>query len=258
MPGGVKLRQLHNSVKVSIVIPALNEEARIAACVRAAFRDLARSRLSGEVIVVDNGSADHTAELALAEGARVVAEPRRGITRARQAGLAAARGEYLANIDADTLVPLGWLGAAIDLLERRPEAVVVTGPLDFYDAPRATRAAADAFFGLTWLCHRLTGTVIQGGNCLMRKSALLAAGGYDTGIEFYGEDTATAVRLARQGRILWRWDLRVRSSGRRLKGDGLWRTGARYALNWCAVAAGRRPVSLTHRDIREDADRWAS
>lgn len=73
---------------VSVVIPALNEEATIAAVVRAMPRDVA-----GEVIVVDNGSADATAERARAAGARVITERRRGYGRACYAGTCAVARE---------------------------------------------------------------------------------------------------------------------------------------------------------------------
>jgi glycosyltransferase involved in cell wall biosynthesis len=69
---------------VSVVIPALNEEACIAEVVAAIPRDVA-----GEVVVVDNGSDDQTALRAREEGARVVSEPRRGYGRACHAGVRA-------------------------------------------------------------------------------------------------------------------------------------------------------------------------
>jgi len=71
-------------VKVSVVIPALDEEEPIGDVVRAIPREIA-----SEVIVVDNGSADRTAEVAREAGARVVSEPRRGYGRACRAGVEA-------------------------------------------------------------------------------------------------------------------------------------------------------------------------
>jgi glycosyltransferase involved in cell wall biosynthesis len=68
---------------ISVIIPALNEEEPIADVVCA----VAATKIPREVIVVDNGSADRTAERARAAGARVVAEPHRGYGRACAAGL---------------------------------------------------------------------------------------------------------------------------------------------------------------------------
>jgi len=86
---------------VSVVIPCLNEAENIEHCVSAAFAVLGEHELAGEVIVVDNGSQDGSAELAEAAGARVVREPRRGYGRAYLAGFAAATGDYIVMIDAD-------------------------------------------------------------------------------------------------------------------------------------------------------------
>jgi glycosyltransferase involved in cell wall biosynthesis len=81
---------------VSLVIPCLNEEEPIAEVVREAL-----AQGLGEVIVVDNGSTDRTAELAAAAGARVVSQPIRGYGRACAAGVAAAQGEIICFMDGD-------------------------------------------------------------------------------------------------------------------------------------------------------------
>src|SRR4051794_26419570 len=89
------------TVKVSVVIPCLNEETSIAKCVGAAREALRGQGWDGEVIVSDNGSEDRSAELAREAGAVVVHEPRRGYGSAYLAGFAAARGEYIVMADAD-------------------------------------------------------------------------------------------------------------------------------------------------------------
>jgi glycosyltransferase involved in cell wall biosynthesis len=89
------------TLRVSVVIPCLNEADSIADCVRAANRVLWEHRIRGEVLVVDNGSIDDSANLARLAGATVIAEPRRGYGSAYMAGFAAARGEYIVMIDAD-------------------------------------------------------------------------------------------------------------------------------------------------------------
>jgi len=74
--------QNHLKPYVSVIIAALNEEAAIAQVIQAVPHHIAH-----EIIVVDNGSTDRTAEVALAAGARLVREPRRGYGRAFRAGL---------------------------------------------------------------------------------------------------------------------------------------------------------------------------
>jgi len=88
-------------LRVSVVIPCLNEAENIVQCVQAALKVLKENDLSGEVIVADNGSDDGSAALAEAAGATVVLEPRRGYGRAYLAGFAASRGEYIIMVDAD-------------------------------------------------------------------------------------------------------------------------------------------------------------
>ena len=86
---------------VSVVIPCLNEEENIEACVLAAREAMDNAGISGEVVVADNASEDHSAALARDAGARVVTEPRRGYGSAYLAGFAAARGKYIVMGDAD-------------------------------------------------------------------------------------------------------------------------------------------------------------
>lgn len=90
-----------DEVLVSVVIPCLNEEENIEACVVAALKAIADAGVTGEVVVADNASEDRSAELATAAGAHVVTEPRRGYGSAYLAGFAAARGTYIVMGDAD-------------------------------------------------------------------------------------------------------------------------------------------------------------
>lgn len=90
-----------STVRVSVVIPCLNEAENIEECVRRARQVLDANGFSGEVVVADNGSEDGSADLARAAGATVVEESRRGYGSAYLAGFAAARGDYIVMIDAD-------------------------------------------------------------------------------------------------------------------------------------------------------------
>ena len=106
---------------ISVVIPALNEEQPIAAVVH----DCLTTGLAGEVIVVDNGSMDRTAERARAAGARVVSEPKPGYGRACAAGVGAL------SPDCDVVVFLDGDGS--DCPEFMPQLVepIQRGEQDF-------------------------------------------------------------------------------------------------------------------------------
>ncbi len=81
---------------ISVIIPALNEEETVGIVVTGL-----RMHKSYEVIVVDNGSTDRTAQVAAAAGAQVICEPRRGYGAACHAGSRAANGKVLVFMDAD-------------------------------------------------------------------------------------------------------------------------------------------------------------
>jgi glycosyltransferase involved in cell wall biosynthesis len=92
-------------VKISIVIPAFNEERLIGgslAQIKSAAGAFAKIGWEVELIVCDNNSTDRTAEIARAAGAMVVFEPINQIARARNSGAAAATGDWLVFVDADS------------------------------------------------------------------------------------------------------------------------------------------------------------
>ncbi len=86
---------------VSVVMPCLDEEQAIGACIEKIRSTFESSGISGEIVVCDNGSTDRSVEIAESMGARVVHEPRRGYGRAYLTGFASARGAYLIMGDAD-------------------------------------------------------------------------------------------------------------------------------------------------------------
>jgi glycosyltransferase involved in cell wall biosynthesis len=109
---------------VSVVIPCLNEEENIEACVRAALVALEAAHIAGEVVVADNASEDRSAELAASAGARVVSEPRRGYGSAYLAGFAAARGRYIVMADADMTYDFGEIPRFVAQLDAGAQLVM--------------------------------------------------------------------------------------------------------------------------------------
>lgn len=243
-------------MKLSFVIPAHDEEKNIGACIEAILSEIARAGADAEIIVVNNASEDRTHEVAAAyAGVLVVDEPRKGLTRARQSGYEASHGDLIANIDADVLVPAGWL----DIVTQRfqdPTLVALSGPFVYHDLPLMSRGLVRLFYAIGFTFSRIghalygRGAMLQGGNFVLRRDALARAGGFNTAIEFFGEDTEIAQRMAKQGRVVWTFSLWVNASGRRLKHEGVVRTGLRYAVNYFSVSYAGKPATKTYQDIR--------
>lgn len=80
--------------------------------------------------------------------------------------------------------------------------------------------------------------------------ALESIGGFDTSIEFFGEDTDIARRVAKVGRVKWTFALPIYASGRRLKKEGIVRSALIYTINHLSILYWHKPYTPTHRDIR--------
>ena len=103
--GRLNGQNIASIVKISVIVPAYNEEKLLPATLRSisqAMSGFTRHGWQTEVVVCDNNSTDRTAELARAAGATVVFEPVNQIGRARNCGAAGASGEWLVFVDADS------------------------------------------------------------------------------------------------------------------------------------------------------------
>ena len=108
-------------MKTSVIIPAFNEERLISETLREVKSALASFSSRGwqaEIIVCDNNSTDRTAELSRDAGAIVVAEPVNQIARARNRGAAAASGDWLIFLDADSHPSAELFGEVAEQIER--------------------------------------------------------------------------------------------------------------------------------------------
>jgi cellulose synthase/poly-beta-1,6-N-acetylglucosamine synthase-like glycosyltransferase len=112
---------------VTVVVPVRDGEATIAACLDAILAtDYPPDRR--EILAVDNGSSDRTAQLIQARPVRYLHEPKRGVSNARNRGIADSRGDILAFIDADCIVDPQWLTKLVEPFED-PEVGCVGGEL---------------------------------------------------------------------------------------------------------------------------------
>ena len=245
-------------IEVSFVVPAHNERALLPRTLAAIKAEIARVGCGAEIIVVDNASTDDTAAIAGAvPGVVVVAEPRKGLSQARQSGFVASSGRLVANIDADTILPEGWLAKVLHEFERDPGLVALSGPYIYYDVQTHVRAVTRLFYTMGWCTYAFNrfvlrvGSMLQGGNFVVTRAALNRIGGFDPAFTFYGEDTDAARRLHRVGGVKFTFGLPAFSSGRRLAGDGLWATGMRYSVNYLWATFKHKPYTQTSRDYRD-------
>jgi glycosyltransferase involved in cell wall biosynthesis len=179
----------------SFIVPAHNEEALLGETLRALRGAAETVGVSYELIVVDDGSTDRTAQIARDSGATVVPVHLRKISAVRNAGARVARGEVLVFVDADTLVPAKTLAAVIKRLRqgavgggaqvRLDDGVPLWGRI-------LTRFLVSIFFQL----H-------LAGGCFLfaRREAFDAVGGWDENY-FASEEVHLSRALHGQGRFV--------------------------------------------------------
>ena len=242
---------------VSFVVPAYNEEELLPACLTAIRAEIDRSGVDAEVIVVNNASTDRTAEVAAASpGVVVVHEPVKGLVAARRAGFGAAKGVLIANIDADTQIPTGWLDRVVDGFTNDTKLVALSGPYDYYDVAPHVRFMSRLFYMMGFCTYAFNkhvlgvGSMVQGGNFVVKRDALEQAGGFSDTFQFYGEDTDIARRMTKVGNVDFTWKLMAKSSGRRLRGDGVFMTAVRYSTNYLWATFFRKPFTSAWNDYR--------
>lgn len=242
-------------VHIAVVVCAYNEEACIGPCL---WSLVAQQRRPDDIVVVDNASDDRTGEIAAAvPGVRVVREDRKGLVRARDTGARATSAELLLFLDADCRAPRDWVARVARCFERRPQLIALSGTYRFYDWHLAGRLLIRAYdLTVAPATHLLVkyvlrrGVVFYGGNFAVRRSALDAIGGFDTSIEFHGEDTNLGRRLAAVGDVVLRGDCRVGTSARRYRAMGTWAVVGLYVRNFWSEVLRHRPANTTHVDVR--------
>ncbi|HEX4108549.1 MAG TPA: glycosyltransferase family A protein [Solirubrobacteraceae bacterium] len=121
---------------VSVVVPVFNGERFLAEALESA---LAQDHPAFEVIVVDDGSTDGTARVAEGFPVRLLSEPHRGVSAARNAGVKAARGELFTIHDGDDRWPPDRLSRQVAHLREHPDDGIVFGLTEVFLTPGEPR-----------------------------------------------------------------------------------------------------------------------
>ena len=244
-------------MKISIVIPAYNEEAYVGKCLESVLREKAKTFREVEIIVVNNASKDKTKEVAESfAGVRVVDEFEKGLVRARKAGYVASDGEIIANVDSDGWLTEGWIEKVFQEFEKDSKLVALSGPYLYPEMSWTFNFIVKLWYCVGMLIHLFNqyvlrrGAMLQGGNFIVRRDAMEKIGGFDTSIEFYGEDTDVACRIQKVGKVKFTYNLPMYTSSRRFKGDGIIKTGFNYGINHIWPIIFGRPFSYSYNDFR--------
>ena len=245
-------------MKLTFAIPAYNEEKQIGGCLESIQKELAGKDYDVEIIVVNNASTDRTGDVAAAyPGVRVVDQSKKGLTWARQSGFLAATGELIANVDADTRLPKGWVDRVYHEFSKDENLMALSGPYIYYDLSPLLQIWVKLFYFVGYLTYLFNhfilhrGAMLQGGNFIVRREAMEKIGGYDLDIDFYGEDTDIAKRIQEIGHVKFTFSLPMYTSGRRLAKEGVIVTAIRYTINYFWVLTFKKPFSKKYNDVRE-------
>ncbi|MCI0428977.1 MAG: glycosyltransferase [Rhodospirillales bacterium] len=243
---------------ISVVIPVWNSPDLIAKCLAAmAAQTYPRDRF--EVLVVDNGSTDETAEVARSVPfVTLLSEPIASSYRARNRGLRSARGEYVAFTDADCVPGPQWLAAAGRAARQHPHAAVLAGHIELFRADTTGSAACEKYeyaFAFDQGKNASHGVCVTA-NWLSPRRVLLDFGGFDEHLNS-GGDWSLCRRIRAAGQpIVYVPDMLVRhpvrgnlaklAAKRRRTIGGYWRsTGKRWRFLWCSAVLIRRTITRT-------------
>jgi glycosyltransferase involved in cell wall biosynthesis len=235
------------TLKVSVLIPVFNEEKYICKTLQAVLN---QDYPDYEIIIVNNGSTDRTAEIIREflinhnpSGKSVIfaSEERKGTNYARECARKLATGDIIAQLDADCVPHKDWISTGTRLLKYK-NVVAATGPYYYYDGSFIMRSMAlisqsfsyPIINAIVQLAKR--GGILIGGNAFIKATILAKAGGYNTNFTFYGDDVDIAQRISAFGWIAYSNNLVLNTSSRRYTALGFWEVNKKYqAFFWNLV-----------------------
>lgn len=215
-------------MELTILMPCLNESASVAFCIQEASSYLKSRRITGEVLIADNGSSDGSRELALDAGARVITVPEKGYGNAVRFGIHAAKGRYIIIGDCDGSYDFSNLDPILEKLRQGWHLVIgnrFSGGISRGAMPFSHRYCGVPM--LSWLGRCRYKVNISDFHCGLRgiaRSAALETEFQCTGMEFatemIGRFADAGFKIA-QVPVYLRKDLRQHSGHLRTIPDGM-------------------------------------
>lgn len=198
--------------EVTVIVPVWNGERDIAKCLSAL---VAQSLPPHEILVVDNGSTDASARVAAEfPTVRVITESQPGSYAARNAGIAAARTEYLAFTDADCVPGVDWLKEGVGAA-RRQRADLFAGPVRLFPESQNISGATkyERLFAFDHADVERTGRCVTA-NWFCQRSTFSRYGSFDAALRSGGDFKLSSALLAAGGRISYVPDMVVHHPAR--------------------------------------------
>jgi len=200
---------------VSVVIPVKDDAASLERCLAALRR---QSLHPLEIVVVDDGSVDDSAAVAIAGGARVVPSSGRGIPAASATGYDAAGGDILARLDADCIPPADWCERIVTSFDNDDSLAGLTGFARFHDGPRPLRRAGAFLYLAAYVAATapaLGHVPLFGSNLAIRRGAWLEIRGrVHRNDDLVHDDLDLSFHLGPERRIVLDRGLRMGMSSR--------------------------------------------
>lgn len=233
-------------MKISIIVPAYNEEKNIGQCLKSLV-DQDFDENEYEIILVNNNSTDRTKEIALSfSKVRLIDEPKQGYVHALIRGCKQARGKIFVFTDADTIVPINWLGNYYQAY-RDKKVVVAGGPGRFRPKIWQTTLFTEPFLDIVGIIAGL----VCGFNFSIRKQTYFQVSGFNPKMNF-NADTDLQIRAKKTGRWIFLKDNFVLTSSRHYQGV----TGLIYVvkglMNSLLLLICKKTLFYEFGDVRQE------
>lgn len=221
-------------MKISVIIPAYNEEMFIGQAISALKK---QDYPDYEIIVINNNSTDNTESVARSFGVTVVTETKKGTMAACECGRRIAQGDIIVRMDADCIPHKHWLTRGAKYFRDRSVSIV-SGPYDYYDYNFFFRILSLTIQAVFYVPINIIlrflrfGGVSIGGNTFLRADKLKDIGGFNTKLEFYGDDTDLAKRMSSVGKCVFSMRVRIPTSARRFKKEGIIKLQLKYIYHF--------------------------